>query len=105
MTESDTPTIIVEAIPSVQGEVSAVASATAPFIYFDNASTFGINEGVANITLEANRVMVVGGEVRGDRVIVAHVRMSVGAIARLKSAIEGIDLQEQKGESGERTVN
>jgi hypothetical protein len=104
MSESDTPPVV-EVIPSVQGELSAVASASAPFIYFDNASTFGVNERIANITLEANRVMVVGGQVRGDRVVVAHLRMSVGALTRLKAAIEGIELLAQRGESGERTVN
>ena len=43
----------VEVIPSVAGEISAIASAHAPFLYIDNASAFGYFNGIVRITLEA----------------------------------------------------
>jgi hypothetical protein len=79
-------------IPSVSGEVSAIASAHAPFIYFDGAPNFGAIGGIANITLEAVRHNSVGGKVLFDRVTVAHLRMGLGALQSLKEAIAGIEL-------------
>ena len=80
----------VEVIPSVAGEVSAIASAHAPFLYFDNAPVFGCFDGVVRITLEAVRTMPTPGQtVSTDRVIVAHLRMSIPAALALKAAIEG----------------
>jgi hypothetical protein len=80
----------VEVIPSVAGEISAVASAHAPFLYFDNAPVFGCFNGVVRIMLEAVRTMPTPGQtVSTDRVIVAHLRMSIPAALALKAAIEG----------------
>jgi hypothetical protein len=83
---------VIETIPSITGEVSAIASAHAPFIYFDGAANFGIAAGVANITLEALRHTSVGSQVMRDRVVVAHLRMSIPALRSLKDAIDGIEL-------------
>jgi hypothetical protein len=82
----------VEVIPSRQGTVSAIASSHAPFIFFDNAPTYGFRDGVANITLEALRFSGVGDQVLVDRVVVAHLRMSYPALQYLKAAINGIEL-------------
>jgi hypothetical protein len=86
---SNVPIQVAEIIPSVAGDVSGVASANAPFIYFDGAPTFGFNEGIANVTLEALRYIHANGKIVGDKVIVAHLRMSVPGMMRLKAAIEG----------------
>jgi hypothetical protein len=75
MADKPAPKPPVETIPSVAGEISAIASAHAPFIFFDGAANFGINGGIANITLEAIRHVSAGGGVLQDRVIVAHLRM------------------------------
>src|SRR5208282_471901 len=45
----------VENIPSVSGEISGVASATAPFIYFEDARFFGLVNGVGKVALTASR--------------------------------------------------
>ena len=82
----------VEVIPSVAGEISAIASAHAPFLYFEHASAFGHLNGIIRITLEAARIMPAPGNPRAavtDRVIVAHLRMNVPAALSLKAAIEG----------------
>ena len=57
MTEKPAPVtpVVTENIPSLAGGVSAIASANAPFIYFDGVPNFGFNFGVANIPLEALR--------------------------------------------------
>ena len=80
----------VEVIPSVAGEISAIASAHAPFLYIDNASAFGYFNGIVRITLEAGRNMPTPGQALSvDRVIVAHLRMNIPAALALKAAIEG----------------
>jgi hypothetical protein len=89
MVEKPSASTPVEDIPSVQDGISAIASANAPFLYFDNAPTFGHYNGTIRVTLTAARDMPVGGAVRQDAVIVAHLRMNVTAALALKSAIEG----------------
>lgn len=79
----------VEVIPSQAGEISGIASAHAPFLYFDNTPTFGCQNGIVNITLEAVRHMAVGNTATNDRVVVAHLRMSIPAARALKAAIDG----------------
>jgi hypothetical protein len=108
MADEPTPTIpvqVAEIIPSVAGDVSGIASANAPFIYFDGAPTFGFNEGVANITLEALRYSHAQGKIVSDKVIVAHLRMGLPAMLRLKGAIEGALLLAQPVEKPEGKVN
>lgn len=82
---------IVEVIPSTQGSVSAIASAHAPFLYFENAPAFGHIGGVIRVTLTASRDMPVNNEqkVMSDTVVVAHLRMNINAALSLKFAIEG----------------
>lgn len=79
----------VEVIPSVQHGVSALASAHAPFLYFDGAPALGTLNGIIQITLDASRLMPTPSGVSYDRVVVAHLRMSVVAAQSLKAAIEG----------------
>ena len=74
----------VEIIPSGVDQISAIASAHAPFLYFDRAPTYGANHSILNVTLEAD-----------SRVVVAHLRMSVPAALSLKAAIEGALLMAQ----------
>ena len=78
-----------ETIPAKHGEVSAIASATAPFLYFDGVPNFGVNNGIVNLTLEALRFQSVGGAIRTDRIIVAHVRCSSAAATSLRDSING----------------
>lgn len=83
--------------PATQGggasaELSLAASAAAPFIYFDAATNFGLQNSVASITLEASRSLTVDGKLIRDRVIVAHLRMSLPAALSLQAALNGITL-------------
>jgi hypothetical protein len=87
-----TAPVVTENIPANAGQVSAVASANAPFIYFENASFFALFNGIAQMTLEANRLIATGpdGRVAVDRVVVAHLRSSLPALRSLRAAIDGI---------------
>ncbi len=91
----------VEQVPGVAGGTSALASAAAPFIYFDLVPNFGLNNGVANVTLQAVRFHPTEeGGVVADRVTVAHLRMSFPAVQALKAAISGIELLAQPASGG-----
>ena len=79
----------VETIPGVEGGISGIASAHAPFLYLDIATNFGCNNGIVNVTLEAVRYMSTGPKITLDRVVVAHLRMSIPAANSLKAALDG----------------
>lgn len=88
----------VEIIPSVQDGISALASAHAPFLYFEGASAFGILNGIVRITLEAQRLLPTQDQqVAVDRVVVAHLRMNIPAAESLKAAIDGVLLLAKPG--------
>ena len=82
----------VEFVPSVEGEVSAIGSADAPFIYFDLVPNYGFNRGVAKVTLEALRMHSNPAGVKQDRVVVAHLRMGIDAAVDLKRALDAVIL-------------
>jgi len=79
--------------PGASGSLCPLASAAAPFVYFDRAPNFGFNGAVANISLEAIRfeTPAEGADVVADRVTVAHLRMTLDALRSLKTAIEGVE--------------
>jgi hypothetical protein len=70
--------------------LSEIGSAHAPLLYFDEARTFGHGNGIIRITLEAIRLYSSNeGGVGHDRIVVAHLRMSVAAAVALKNALDG----------------
>jgi len=75
-------------IPEVN--ISEAGSSHAPFLYFERASAFGHFEGLVRITLESQRILPHSsdGGVTVDRVVNAHLRMSIPAAQSLKRAIE-----------------
>lgn len=85
----------------VDVKFSEIGSAHAPFLYFESASAFGFYGGVVRVTLEAVRTIPTGqdGGVINDRVITAHLRMSIPAALSLKEAIEGALLLARPAES------
>jgi hypothetical protein len=80
-----------EQIPSVQGGVSALASAAAPIIFIDEFPNSGYYNGICHITCEALRFMHLDNVPVSDRVIVAHLRMNLQGLEALKSAIANIE--------------
>jgi hypothetical protein len=93
-----------ELIPSIRGGVSALASAHAPFLYFEDAIAFNHLNGIIRLTLTASRdVPEPGSQGAGtDLVIVAHLRMNVPAALSLKAALEGALLLAQPAQSETR---
>ncbi len=98
MADDPNPKSPVEVIPSIQGGISAIGSAHAPFLYFEAAPAFGILNGVVQITLEAQRIFPTESDSPAiDRVVVGHLRMNVPAALSLKAAIDGALLLETPG--------
>jgi len=70
--------------------LSEHGSAHAPILYFEDAPTFGYLHGVVRITVEVGRLYSLSpGDVTADRIVVAHLRMTIQAARALKSAIDG----------------
>jgi hypothetical protein len=70
--------------------VSLVADTPhAPFIFFESAPTFGVMNGVLNITLAATRTVIGPDGILTDHVVIAYLRGNVPAMLSLKGAIEG----------------
>jgi hypothetical protein len=70
--------------------LSESGSAHAPILYFEEVPTFGHFNGVIRVTLEAARLYaVVPGQVTSDRVVVAHLRMSIPAARSLIAGLQG----------------
>ena len=86
------PPVTIEAIPSVQNGVSAIASANAPMIFFNSVSNFGVNHGVCHMTLLATRFMPTPSSNAGqDYIVAAHLRFDRPALEALKTAIAAIE--------------
>jgi hypothetical protein len=73
--------------PPVRG-LDLNASANAPCVYFDMVAASGHINGVIQVTLVANRLVPIGGNVDIDQIISGHLRMSVAAAHSLKLALE-----------------
>jgi hypothetical protein len=82
----------VENIPSVAGEISAIASAGAPFLYFENAPFYGLLNGVGKIAITVSRQIAnaPSGGVLSDQVLVGHLVGNLPAIRALRAALDGI---------------
>jgi hypothetical protein len=93
---------IVERIPSVAGEISAVASANALFMYFEGAPFYGLLSGVGKVALTSSRQIASkeGGGVLFDQVIVAHLVGNLPAIRALRAALDGIILMAEPTPDG-----
>jgi hypothetical protein len=93
-----------ENVPARQNQVSAIASAAAPFIFFDRVTNCGYLDGIANFTLEAHRHMETDEGMVHDRVIVGHVRMGAMALASLKLAVAQIEEIMREGSASNRAA-
>ena len=97
MPDKTIPISVIEAIPSYNGGISAIASANAPVLYFEAAPAIGHLHGIIRITLTTERLLPVGANTLGkDHVVVAHLRMSTQAALNLKGALESALLLQQQ---------
>ena len=80
-----------EVVPSRAGEISALASASAPIIFFEMSPFSGVMGGMGTITLAVHRqIGVADGSVVTDRVIVAHLKGTIEAMAHLREQITAV---------------
>jgi hypothetical protein len=93
---------IVENIPSVAGNISAVASANTPFVYFEEAIFYGFVNGVGKVALTTNRLIAAApdGSVLTDKVLVAHLVGNLPAIRALRATLDGILLMAEPKPEG-----
>jgi hypothetical protein len=76
--------------PSTQHTLQLIGNESAPFVYFDNAVTYGVLNGAIQLELTANTIVPGGGPTKTatEFVVVAHLRCSPAAAIDLKNAIE-----------------
>jgi hypothetical protein len=75
----------------------------APFIYFDAAPTYGVNNGAIQVELAASTVLPDGsGAVRIDVLITAHLRCSPTAAMSLREAIDKVPGDDATGSAASR---
>lgn len=90
MTDKPEVRPFVEVVPSKVGDVSAIGSAHAPFLYFEDAPAFGHLNGIISVTLTAARLFQGEGQtVLTDHVVTAHLRMNIPAARALRHALDG----------------
>ncbi len=88
MSENVRPKLPVDIAPALDGPASSLASALAPFLYFESAPVFGAMSGIIQITLEAGRLMPGSNGPTADRVVVAHLRMNRDGALSLRAALD-----------------
>jgi len=88
---------IVEIVPSLENEISGIASANAPFIYFENVPFHGTIPGIGKLTLTTQRnICGRKGRVQADNVIVAHLAGNLLAIKALRDSCDAILAMNEK---------
>ena len=80
----------VPALDFLRRELALLKATQAPVIFFETGSSFGIYEGVANITLEGLTFLIVDQKHINDSHVVAHLRFPISAIPSLRLALDGI---------------
>lgn len=73
-------------------ELALLRATQAPVIFFEIGSTYGVRNGVANLTLEGGLHITVDGKVVADSQVVGHLRFPLGAIPSLRAALDAIEL-------------
>jgi hypothetical protein len=86
-------------VPATRPAISIAGSVHAPFLYFEEAPTFGHTGGIIQVTLEASRLYPDHPGVKVERVAVAHLRMNIAAARHLIKSIEGALLLATPSES------
>ena len=74
-------------------ELAVLRSSQAPLIFFEAASTYGVQFGVCRVTLEAAEPVPMEEGVVRERRVVAHLRFPVATIATLRVALDRIEAQ------------
>lgn len=82
--------------------LAALGGASAPIIFADGVTTYGAQDGFVNVTLQAERHVVLPSGPTSDSVVVAHLRLTSRAVQGLRNMLAGLD---QQIEAGRRKAN
>jgi hypothetical protein len=74
--------------PPEQKFIPATDVPHAPFIFYEWAPSFGVNNGIINITLAAGRSWVGPNGVVNEHVVTAYLRGNIQAALSLRKAID-----------------
>jgi hypothetical protein len=99
----ETQKTVVENIPSVAGGISAIASANAPFIYFESTPFFQLINGVGKVSISIFRQIAPAPDGKGviqDQVIVGTLVGNLPAIRALRAALDGVLLMAEPKPEG-----
>ena len=81
------PRAPVEIIPTSEGDVSATASAYSSFLYCNKVAIWGVFRGIVSISRIAQLDHPLLERMVSDKMITAHLRMSVLAAASLRHSL------------------
>lgn len=98
----------VKNLPGGGDDIYAIASAQAPFLYFEDAPFFAFVNGVGKITIEAAKLGAASEGTQGvqnNRVLVAHLVGNIIALKSLRAAIDGIILMAEPKPEGPANSN
>jgi hypothetical protein len=79
------------AAANLRVEMNFLKATQAPVIFFEVASTYGIHNGVGNITLVCGQHTTLDGQNISEPRVVAHLRFPAIAIASLRAALDHIE--------------
>jgi hypothetical protein len=71
--------------------MATLKAAQAPVVFFEVVSTFGVRNGVANMTLEGRSHIIFEGNVIDQSRVMAQLRFPVAAISSIREALEKIE--------------
>ena len=78
-------------VVDLRREMGALKATEAPIIFFEVGTSFGVRNGVGNVTLEAGMHILVDSQHINESRVVAHLRFPVTAIPSLRAALDGIE--------------
>jgi hypothetical protein len=80
-------------LPRRKDELNLAASANAPVVFFDVVTNAATSNGIVSVTLDAYRHLApCEGDLLIDRVVVAHLRMSIPAARNLFEVLNKVML-------------
>jgi hypothetical protein len=78
-------------VVDLRREMTTLKAAQAAVIFFEVASTFGVRNGVANMTLEGGSHLTFDGKVIDESRVMAQLRFPVAAIPSIRGALDRIE--------------
>lgn len=78
-------------VVNLRREMTTLKATQAPVIFFEVASTFGVRNGIGNITLECGVHMLFDGQTISESHVAGHLRFPVSAISTIRAALDHIE--------------